>query len=374
ICFWMSKQWIQQKKTAWIILLFPVLLCSHTFYWIQSELLQSCILLLFTFGLSQYQRKFHPLITPLTYGLAILVLFSHPLIFIPYVFIWGFLFLSEKENRSLFFSTLVLLVPLCLFTKYFLLPQGIYAYDQGHTSLTADFFKKCFQYNHLPSTINFRAAWLTDYYLYPLLLLVTTIHYLWDKQFLKLGFVLSACFSYLLLVNTTYNWGIVTFHVESFYQVLAIFLLYPLVYDIFPRHAHRRWLWYLIPIVLVVRLGNMSIRHERYTERVSYLQKLVNKSKSQTGTKFYSYEKEVDKSKLFLSWSTPYESLMMTARLHPDSARTLYISTQEKVDKFVKKAQADQWLSPYGPMDQMALPQRYFRLRDTLGPQYLPIQ
>jgi len=102
LAFFICLNGLKKPNFALTILLVDVLIVSETFYWIQSELVESLTFLILYFAFLQYsaERKVHILRLLLLLGMLITTVFFHPLSFINLTFFSIFLFLSTN-NTSL---------------------------------------------------------------------------------------------------------------------------------------------------------------------------------------------------------------------------------------------------------------------------------
>jgi len=101
LAFFICLLGLKKPKFALTILLVDVLMVSETFYWIQSELVESLTFLILYFAFLEYsaERKVHIIRLLLLLGMLITAVFFHPLSFINLTFFSVFLFLSTKNSN-----------------------------------------------------------------------------------------------------------------------------------------------------------------------------------------------------------------------------------------------------------------------------------
>ena len=354
---------IKNRKMAMVLALFTILLTNETFYWIQSELLQGCVLVIFLFG---WIDKVDKIAIPHLIGfylLTAIVLFIHPLGFIPFAFLWFYFLQKQKGKNRRPYLSLVAFAFLLMLIKHFFLPSAEYDTISMGLAQKAPQFWKFFRFQ---STRNFWGYCLTDYYLFPVLLIWVSYFYYQTKKkwrlFLMLGFTLG----YLQLVNATFSWGPSQFHIESFYQVLSIFLLVPFIHEVLPKWRTRfnQGALILMGIVIIFRLSHICIQHRPYTLRINWLKEAMVQTWQYPETKFVINEKQVPIDIIKNGWAGAYETLLLSAQQSPDSTRTILIHNDDvPINNFIDAQKA--FLTPFGPIPYDVMPQRYFHFRDT---------
>ncbi len=277
-----------------MLALFYTLLVSHTFYWIQSELLQGCALVIFFYGIADtlfykdHPALDHPLRAGAIYllmaGLSVVIVFFHPVTFIPFFYIWFFMAISRgREKRKAFYFLPILGLAVMLFKRFGLRAS---AYDTATTGLADSVLERFTEFFTLKSTENFYEYCVTDYYCFPLLLTTIVIFYAWQHNFLKLFFVVGSVMAYLVLVNCTFHWDVEQFYIESHYQVLSVMLAVPLVLDLLRGPRWHRALLFLIPAMVAIRVVHIGWQHNVYEKRLVIERNLLDHAKKFDGQEF----------------------------------------------------------------------------------------
>lgn len=358
--FWLNKC-LRIQIMPLCLALFYVLMVSHTFYWIQSELIQACALNLFFWGIV-IERK---TITKGMYILLLLVLtgivFTHPLAFIPFLFCLSFSFFSGV-NKKVLYGALIIVV-LLMIVKYGFLPVQSYDAVSLTNGKNLIHFYKFFSFI---STRRFFKYCLTDYYLFPILLIGVSWLYYNKRDWSKLSLVWLFVLGYLVLVHSSYPWGPPQFHMESFYQILSIFVLLPFCYDFIPNLARKRNQSFLMLVILLLsfRIAHIGFKHQRYTERLHWMQTLLDRTKQVPGTQFAIAEADVPIKLVKNGWASPFETLLLSAIENPDSTRSVFIYNKD-VDITSKLSKKSHLLTPFSDLPYESLPAAYFNLRDT---------
>jgi len=358
-----------------LLALFYTLLVSHTFYWIQSELLQGCALVIFFYGIADalfykdHPALDHPLRAGAIYllmtGLSVVIIFFHPVTFIPFFYIWLFMAMSGgREKRKAFYLLPVLGLGVMLF-KRFGLPAN--AYDTATTGLADSVLERAIHFFSLKSTQNFYADCVTDYYCFPVLLLTIIVFYAKQRNFLKLFFVVGSVLAYLVLVNCTFHWDVEQFYIESHYQVLSVMLAVPLVLDMLRAPRWRRVLLFLIPAVVAIRVAHIGWQHQVYKKRIVIEQNMLAHAKTFDGQKFMVSIDDLPIKDLLMPWALPYETLYLSALEHPDSSITVLCMQGEQPYVTEHAARTDLFFGPWGIQPDTSVEKTgYFRLQDTI--------
>ncbi|NUO00237.1 MAG: hypothetical protein HUU01_06430 [Saprospiraceae bacterium] len=365
----------RNARAGLILALFYTLLASHTFYWIQSELLQACALIIFYYGIADALfYKDHPALDrPLLAGavyllmaaLSVVIIFFHPVAFIPFFYSWMFLAISrDREKRKAFYLLPVFGLAVMLYKK-FGLPAN--AYDTATTGLTDGVLDRAIHFFSLQSTQNFYRFCVTDYYCFPLLLAAIVIFYIRHRNYLKLVFVAGSVVGYLVLVNCTFHWNVEQFYIESHYQVMSLLMAIPLVFDLLRAPRWRRVLLFLIPAVMAIRVAHIGWRHNLYEQRLVIERNLIDHAKKLDGQKFMIARDDLPWGDLLMTWGLPYETMYLSALEHPDSVIT--VLSLEGDQPFVNEnaAKTDLFFGPWGPLHDSEVEKTgYFNFRDTI--------
>ncbi len=363
LLYWVLVRWVKNERMGLVLVLFFTLLTAHTFYWIQSELLQGCALIIFFYGLLSQWLPLKTWQLAILFPLVVVIIFFHPLAFIPFLFLWAFFALENDYWKQLPYLAVLAFCFLVLGYKHFIMPPNYY--DSGSIKLSENIFEQFGNIFQVRSTKNFLRYLVTDYYFFPPLFFWVLSHYIIHKRWLKLGLVFLSTIGFLVLINGTFFWGADQYYVESFYQILTIFAATPLVFDILPTFKSQRLVLWLVIGTLAVRLLHIGLTHRPYTERLQWTQDMLEKTKSYPGTKFMMDREDTPHHKLMLTWGSSYETLMLSAMENPDSTRTfIIVDPNVPSEELLKRNNA--FLTPFGALDYDYFQESpYFHFRDT---------
>ncbi|GJM34509.1 MAG: hypothetical protein DHS20C18_35100 [Saprospiraceae bacterium] len=238
-------------------------------------------------------------------------------------------------------------------------------YDSGSIKLSTNIFEQIGNIFQLSSTKNFLRFLVTDYYFFPPLFFIVLSFYIIHKQWLKVGLVFFATIGFLILINGTFFWGADQYYIESFYQILTIFVATPLVFDLLPRWQPHRKVVLLVAGLLIIRLFHIGLLHAPYSQRLQWIQTMLDKTKDYPGTKFMMDREDTPHQKLMLTWGSSYETLMLSALQSPDSTRTfIIVDPNVPAEELLKENKA--FLTPYGALHYKYFEDSpYFHFRDT---------
>lgn len=369
LCYWLIVRVLRNDYLGLVLVLLFTLFYLDGFYWATSELQQALAFLLvvwaFVWRYPALDQWWHWLLLPA----ALLTLaFYHPLTFIPFFFLWAFSGLREAAFRHWRYLLLAAVMVLALLAKS---KWGANWYDAAKMKSFQANFEAYWPHLHtMPSHRKFLLYCVHHWPGIPLALLAVTGVYLWQRQWLRLLLVWGTCAAFLLLSHIGSPDLTYRFYAEVNYMPLAIFLGVPLVFDVLPR-LRRRTLFVLLIAFLCLRLGSIALHHAPYTARLAWLsERLDGLSAEHPGAnRFVATDSPALTDTLLMTWGSPYETLLLSARPHPDSARTLAILPQPA--RYDTLWAQDQWfIGAFKAQPIHTVDGFYFRLGQG---QYVPV-
>lgn len=370
ILFFISKNVLKNNALALAIMLFNVFLIGDAFFWMQNELLQGISLMFVMWGFfikKQALINCHWWDYLIGIGLITTVIYYHPLIIFPLAYVWLFLFIDEKQfiNKRLLFILLGLFI-LIFLSKYLLRQPNFY--DRGMTSQYVKEFH--FSINELMQSkgLSMLKTHLLDSFLFliPAFLWVN-IFYFKNKKHFKLALFNAFFIGYFILITQRYLDDTRWYSAECHYQPLAVFLIIPLIWDILPSIRNKKTVLLGLAIFISVRLFFICQTHKSYTERLNYINDLVNTPSVNQHKKVIINEQQINKEKLMMTWGMPYEALQISALKSPDSAKIIVI-TDNNLEKENKLSNSKDSMVTFLMLPKIAfkdLPKNYYNLTDT---------
>lgn len=376
ILFFFLLTKLDKPRIAWALALFFLLIMAHTFFWIQSELIQATALAILTIGVSQQADGWH---WPKAFWgllLSVVVIYAHPLGIAPLTFGWMFLGVHEVRVRDgkarMYRYEWHKITPYLFLTltaiAFFVLKQfylGTGEYDQTAVDMIENLPAHIGEIFTLPATNRFLLKCLTHYQTIPLLFFGLMYWYIRTKDWPKIAIVHGAVLLWLTIILCTWWYGAEQFYIESYYLMLGCFLGLPLAFDVIPR-LNRLQLMGLLSFILLLRLSHIVVAGQEFKDRRVYIERLVEEMQERPNQRYTVYRDSLDMEKLQMDWGLPYATLMMSAVKNPDLPRTLLAYTGEHPPEHVEVFQKSGFATPWGPFKYEWLANdRYFRLSDT---------
>ena len=351
-------------KLAIIYLFFCILITTHTFFWAQSELPQGVaylfiyVGLLFKLNIDQVPSSKFKIVGLI--GLLIVVVFTHPLLIFPFVFLHVFFYFNNILHRKLIITSFISYgLMLVLKVLFFATP-----YDRSSMSGLKNFK------SHFPNyldTISFKHFWqylLNDYYMLLGLFILTFSFLVYSKQWLNLGLMLIATFGYVTLVNVSYINGAEQFYLENQYLFLVLFISVPFVYLAQPFVSNKRFIWSFSLLILVSFIARINQLEPIYTTRLNWIREATNEMARQNLTKVVLADENLPLDSVYMTWGCNYESWLVST-IEQNQTRVLIVESIDHQFDYTVKNKAI-WTTLYGDFNIQTLNQQYFKL-DTMN-------
>lgn len=350
----------QEELGLSLVTLFT-LMVFDAFYWPSSEQQQGLAFLLLYFAFAQRDLRFKSISAILVALIAVPVLaWYHPLIFIPFYFLWAFFLLRQAEAHNGRYLALggymaIVLVFKSLFSGNWYDDDKFRIFKENLAALFPDYFS-------MASHGQFAQWCLEHWYFLPLLWLAVSGFYLHRRQWKPLLLMWLFGLGHLMLLHIASPEHPYRFYAEVNYLPLTLYAALPFWYDIAPSIRPKHWLTAGFALFLILRIAAIGLHHKPWTERLERLESILAEGRQNTSSSRYLVrETPALRDSLFITWSAPYETLLLSAMQHPDSAQTLLIRSDfGKFEKEIKEP--GRLLSDFGAKPDSTLNKRYFRL------------
>ena len=321
--YWLIVRVLGNPYLGWGLVFLFTLMVLDGFYWPTSEQQQGLgFLLVFWAFVLRFPALGRWWVLALA-GLGIIALvFYHPLVFIPFFFLWGYFGWQESALRHRRFLALALFMIIALALKSQIAANW---YDSNKYGV---FFSNLLQdfphYFRYPSHQKFLRHSLEYWHALPAALLLLTAYYVAQKRWLLLAWAWTFCLGHLMLLhigspNATYR-----FYAEVNYMPLVLYTALPLVLE----WARPRWqqplVFYLFLGIIAWRLAAIGWHSRPYTARLDWLARQLEQAPA-AANRYFLPQQQVPMDTLVIEWGTAYESLLLSAMPHPDSAKTLLV-------------------------------------------------
>lgn len=372
LVFLISLRYFRSPQIALCTLLFSVLLTAHTFYWLISEFVQGCFLVMLFYGFLLHKgktRHIHPLELVLVTGLIVTIAFFHPLMAVPFFYLGVFFFFSEKSiSTRLIALAFITFIAVLLFKKYFI---PVSSYDASKME-TLRYFKTLFpDYFRLKVNYLFLKNCVRHYYFLLPLLLICSVVYLKGKNYVKLLLLLSFFAGFLLLVNITGHLWPDPFYMEASYQCLGLFVIFPFVFDVLPLFKSPKVAYACISGIVLIRVAHIGLSHQPYTERLAWNERLLEETGKGHSKKLIIHSQSVPMEVLRTTWASSYELLLLSSLEKPENARCLIID-DDPASLAWAIGDTKAFISKWGAFPFSNLPKNYFCPRDTSSYKLIP--
>jgi len=234
-------------------------------------------------------------------------------------------------------------------------------YDAGQMDSLKNFQTLFPNYLHLKSNINFlNDLWKKFYFLIPVFIVIT-IFYFRNKRYLKLFLCYSFVFGFLSLINITHPQADGLF-MESMDLVLSIFVLVPLMFDVWPRISFPLQVS-VLAVIISARIISLQQAHIPWSQRLAWEKKLLEKTENLPQKKIIIDEKEVPLDVLKITWGTPYEIWLLSSIESNETRSVLVTENPADFDSVMKNNKC--FIGKWKNYDYDQLPARYFSFHDT---------
>lgn len=350
-----------------LMALYFTLFVSDTYFWTNNEVHQGVTWMFLMFGFLQYfsqsQNKSsmprYLLQFLLFCVLAILAIYSHPLVMIPTVCLWIFLTLSGaipffRSKRSI--PQAAVIVAICSF-KYYMSTQNWYDGNLigkldlsisgilgTFTSGMADVFWKGVLHNH----------WLVV-----LVFLSGLIFMFIKKHYLTAAWTLLACLGYFVLVCLTFSGG-ERFYIESEWMPVTVMAAAPLAFSLLPSLAHKKAL-ILVTVIFLIRLAYIGHSASLFCERNQRVKSMVARLKEKKTSKMI-IRKDDDRLEhyLIMGWGLPVETIYSSILDGDSVLHTISYLTQDQINAYAPHDPRKDVISSFGPVTDADLNKFYF--------------
>lgn len=341
--------------------LYYTLFVSDTFFWTNNEVHQGVAWLLMAYAVYMHHTGNRYLRYVLSAALFALAIWTHPLVMLPAIFLYGFYLI---DNRIAVSPSTIIGVVLLLGLAYIKFYQGAHhGYDSGKielvTELKGDKIKHLFS---SPQLRSFVKNCLTNYWLFVLISMAGLTVLIWQKKYLLMSYTVVAVMGYLFLLFITY-WEVdgLRFYMESEYMPLTIIACAPFIYYTLPVLKNKQSVW-LLAFTFVVRLAYILQSSANFTARVALLDKIDRQMQRKHITKLIlTHPSDAVNTTLLMNWGTPVESVVLSS-LQQNRNQTSFIIEDDNQLKAFNTASKDTLLGCFEKVPVNAINKAYFRI------------
>lgn len=363
IYYLLLKYILKSNKLALVILLMQFFMVSETFFWIQSELIQGLSLLIVYFGiiLNFNSKSTHAFYTySLIFIISFALVFSHFAIIFPITFLFIYFYI---RNPSLKIILPISFGFYCLyFIRLILISNNVY--DTSSLMKLNNIYTLFPYYFDTSSWHIFIKDLFFKYYFFLAGFIVVLLYYLYHKRYLLLGLYMTSISGYLFIINCMYHDSNSSFYLESFYLILGVMTIVPLVFDIIAT-INLKVVYIGISIMFIVKVVDISYTRQAFKARNDYLLSIIEKMNDRQDDKLIIQADSSDIEALMMTWGSSFEAwLLSTTQL----GQTKSLLIDESIVSYdyartINNAFKTKWCI----FSYNNLPERYFKFtNDTL--------
>jgi hypothetical protein len=354
---------LKNSKISVAYLLFNILMTTHTFYWVQSELPQAMaylfILIALLDNIASSNKEAPAYFWLLINILCFTICFTHPLILIPFSFLIIFFYISYSKKRAVIASVgLIYIYSYLIKVKFFKTPYDSQALDgiKNFTALFPNYFD-------LQSNKNLIEYFIRDYYFAILFLVVCLIFHLKAQQYKKTILLLTFFAGYCLLINVSYPNGAEQFYIENQYMVVSFIVAIPFVCDILPKIENYKVQYSALCLICIVGLLRIVNTHDFYSKRLDWNRDMLSKTEEFSNKKLIIPPGEGPLDTLLMTWGSSYEFWLLSTMESGVSRSIIIEERQNEFDWALPSNKA--FISKWGNFNYADLNKQYFSFNDT---------
>lgn len=357
----------KNQQVALAVPLLFTLLVSYTFYWAQSEFPQALAMLLLYYGGISRLETLRP--DWRTAGLFLLIpvcVYGHPLMILPFIFLWGYDYLLNRRFRDgLYYASLTVALVSYWVRTHNIVP-GSYEAQRMHLWESAQLYFP--RYWALDGNEDLLRLCRIRFYLLPTLLVALTAFFAVRRPprgWLRLAWIWGFTLFYTQVVVISYPNHTDYTYLENLYLPLALFVGVPFAMELLPAVRPVRLAGLLLGGIFALRLFVVWQTHAPYTAYIQWLERVLAYTRQYPERKYLLDQANAPASEQRVgSWASSFESLLLSARASPDSVQSLLVT--DRVAEFMPRlGVTDRLLMAWDEVEYAWLPQQYFRPRHT---------
>jgi hypothetical protein len=355
---------LRDRRSGLLIILFQTVGIMHSFFTPMFELYYGVPLLITFYAIWRLPFRFNTIYILLI--LEALILLSHPLAFMLFVFLMFYDYSKETAKPLKYYIPLLLVFAGAVVFKYFIMcdyESGKFAWQFNYTDNT--------QYLQLfnPAYYKILILFMIQYYSEVLIAFALVLFILIkQKHWFRLLVVTGTFFAYLFLVNSAYTVSPSRYMEQVMFPFVPIVFI-PLIYG-FPAKGKPGLLnisILLISALIAYRLTVIYFGSEIFMKRVAQMEQLIEAARQHGGSKFVVSQDLIDHGYTQLNWSYPIETMLLSAIDGNDIVVTIAPESDLNFENNSNKIKANQFIfRKWELKNQEWLNKRYFHL--DIGP------
>jgi len=351
---------LRDRRSGLLIILAQTVGIMHSFFTPMFELYYGVPLLITFYAIWRLPFRYNTIFILLI--LEVLILLSHPLAFMLFVFVMLYDYSKETVKPIKYYIPVALVFAGCVIFKYFVMCD----YESGKMAWQFNYTDNK-QYLQLISPAYYKVLglFMVRYYSEVLIAFFLVIFMLVNrKQWFRLLVVAGTFFAYVFLVNSAYTASHSRYMEQVMFPFVPIVFI-PLIYG-FPKAGRQGLLnisILLVSALIAYRLSVIYYGSEIFVKRVAQMEQLIEAARQKGGSKFVVSQDVIDHGYTQLNWSYPIETMLLSAIDGNDIAISIAPEDDLYFDNNNKKIAANQFIFRRWELkDQSWLNKRYFHL------------
>jgi len=355
---------LRDRRSGLLIILTQTVGIMHSFFTPMFELYYGVALLITFYAIWRLPFRLNVIFIVLI--IEALVLLSHPLAFMLFVFLMLYDYRRDTAKSVAYYIPVILVFLGAVTFKYFIMcdyESGKLAWQFNYTDNT--------QYLQLlnPAYYKVLVWFMLRYYSEVLVAFILVVGMLVSRrQWFRLLVVTGTFFAYLFLVNSAYTVSPSRYMEQVMFPFVPIVFI-PLIYG-FPVSGKPGLLnisVLLISALIVYRLAVIYYGSDIFIKRVAQMEQLIEVARQKGGSKFVVSQDVIDHGYTQLNWSYPIETMLLSAIDGNDIVMTIAPEDDLYFNKNNNKIGANQFIFRRWELkDESWLNKRYFHL--DMGP------
>ncbi len=326
LCFIFVAHFLKDNVAGILLLLPLVVAIRYAYFYSMTETHQAiafCTVFFAWINSTFYSRKVIYSITGCF--ISLVCLFTHPIAIFLLIFI---IFYSAISNSALKFN--YLLPFLVVISGFLLLKLKFTSSDSYEGSFFTNVLNSRSLFHSIKDfyPIEFLLTRSKKIYFLPFLIfLIGFIYFVKSKYYKQIVFVTGSIVVLAVVTIIAYYKGDADVQMEKDFMPVAYFAYFPFAYFISAGENVNFRKIILLPLVLIVGLSLICNTGKKYFEpRITYMTDILEATKVFPEQKIILEEKEVDPNS-GITWSYPYETLVLSSLYSPNDSRTIFINS-----------------------------------------------
>jgi hypothetical protein len=295
--------------------------------------------------------------------IMITILFAHPLLFIPLIF----LLLFDAAERwviqwRMFFLTVAIFIFWYVIKKLFLS-----SYEAGKISALNFSWNQAYKQLLDPAHYWHLTKYFFTFYTIPMIVyVVTMVFYIVRKNYRKLILVSGFIAGHIVLINLTneMDW-VIDPYFERMYMPLIPIIFLPFLYDFFTQLSLRNNFGAIIMVLIVGwRMERFTVLGFELKKHTALAEQVIDQAQKLPGSKFELHPDDYHSCMKFVDWSFTMETLLRSAAIDKNHTVTIASGDDFLIDDNARRLNDNDYMMRcWEVMPDYSINQNYFHIQ-----------